>query len=119
MNIFFNQWKKTIVNSGGFTAIKALHIIEKWFARHCDDLWEHSHGMTIETTDNPGWLCTIDIRVTEKMSLDLAMPLSKNWNAEMLADENKIRVYSAKIEQCLCAAAYVLSCVEMEKSDKA
>ena len=112
--------KKLIENGSEFTAIKALHVIEKWFARHCDDLWEHSHGIVLETTDNPGWLCTIDIEVTSEMALDLAIPLNKNWNAEMLVDDaNKIRVYSTKIDQCLCAAAYVLSCVEMQQSSKA
>jgi hypothetical protein len=32
---------------------------------HCDDDWEHDHGVTIETVDNPGWIVRIDLEGTE------------------------------------------------------
>lgn len=31
-----------------------------WFASQCNGDWEHMHGITIETTDNPGWYVTIE-----------------------------------------------------------
>jgi hypothetical protein len=102
--------KETTPNSQEFPTITALHVIERWFKGHCDDLWEHSFGMKLETTDNPGWLATIDVPITKEMSSDLSILLGKIWKAEILADENRTRIFSAKIEQCLCATAYVLFC---------
>jgi len=33
-----------------------------WFASQCDGTWEHQKGISIETTDNPGWWVKIDIQ---------------------------------------------------------
>ncbi len=38
--------------------------IQSWFQRQCDGYWEHAHGVTIETLDQPGWLVTIDLQET-------------------------------------------------------
>ena len=35
--------------------------IQNWFQEQCDDDWEHSYGIKIETCDNPGWSVRIDI----------------------------------------------------------
>jgi hypothetical protein len=32
--------------------------------RCCDGEWEHRHGVTIETLDNPGWSIRIDLQDT-------------------------------------------------------
>ncbi|SFP23713.1 Immunity protein 53 [Cohaesibacter marisflavi] len=34
--------------------------IEAWFKDRCDGDWEHQGGITIETTDNPGWYILIE-----------------------------------------------------------
>jgi hypothetical protein len=36
-----------------------------WFVRHCDGEWEHGHGITVETIDNPGWGVKIWLTGTE------------------------------------------------------
>lgn len=38
--------------------------LEKWYANHCNDSWEHDNGILIETIDNPGWCVSIDITGT-------------------------------------------------------
>lgn len=35
-----------------------------WYVRECDDDWEHSYGVKIDTLDNPGWTIAIDLRET-------------------------------------------------------
>ena len=35
-----------------------------WYVRECDDYWEHSYGVKIDTLDNPGWTIAIDLRET-------------------------------------------------------
>ena len=38
-----------------------LKWIENWYKDQCDEDWEHSYGIKIETLDNPGWLIHIDL----------------------------------------------------------
>jgi hypothetical protein len=38
--------------------------LESWFAEQCNDEWEHSFGVNIETLDNPGWKVSIDLTDT-------------------------------------------------------
>ena len=40
-------------------AADCLLVIEEWFAKQCDRLWENFYGVTIESTDNPGWLVVV------------------------------------------------------------
>ena len=42
----------------------ALCWLSAWFESHCDGDWEHSFGVKIETTDNPGWIVEIDLTDT-------------------------------------------------------
>ncbi|MER8072588.1 immunity 53 family protein [Streptomyces sp. NPDC094034] len=41
--------------------IPALKFLQKWYASACDGDWEHSYGIRIETTDNPGWILIVDL----------------------------------------------------------
>jgi hypothetical protein len=46
--------------------------LEKWYASQCNDEWEHSYGIRIDTLDNPGWKIEIDLRETRKQEYALA-----------------------------------------------
>ena len=41
-----------------------INWFQEWFNSNCDGEWEHSHGLTIESLDNPGWFVKIDLRDT-------------------------------------------------------
>ncbi|WP_167932219.1 immunity 53 family protein [Streptomyces spiramenti] len=41
-----------------------LKDIQQWYAAACDGDWEHSYGIRIETTDNPGWIISVDLART-------------------------------------------------------
>lgn len=43
----------------------ALEWLQGWFAQQCDDDWEHENKIVITSTDNPGWMLTIDLSDTE------------------------------------------------------
>ena len=47
--------------------------LDDWFNTQCNGDWEHSHGIEIESVDNPGWMVTIDLREThsEKLSVEV------------------------------------------------
>lgn len=40
-----------------------LQRLQEWYACQCDGDWEHQHGVSISTLDNPGW--SVDIDITE------------------------------------------------------
>ena len=35
--------------------------LQQWYLAQCDEDWEHSYGVRIETLDNPGWDLEIDL----------------------------------------------------------
>lgn len=43
------------------TPPNALPLLQKWIKRHCNGEWEHSHGISITSCDNPGWSVKIDL----------------------------------------------------------
>lgn len=43
---------------------KLLDRLERWFSSHCDGEWESTHGITIETLAEPGWMLTIHLEDT-------------------------------------------------------
>jgi Immunity protein 53 len=38
--------------------------LQEWYLQACDGTWEHSHGIRIDTLDNPGWHVRIDLAQT-------------------------------------------------------
>ena len=42
-----------------------LQRLQDWYQAHCNEDWEHSYGIKIDTLDNPGWMVKIDLAKTE------------------------------------------------------
>ncbi|MEO5371597.1 MAG: immunity 53 family protein [Magnetococcus sp. DMHC-1] len=36
-----------------------------WYKKECNDEWEHTYGVCIDTLDNPGWSLRVDLSETE------------------------------------------------------
>ncbi len=45
-------------------SIDLVSRLQKWFSLNSDGEWEHSHGIRIETLDNPGWSVSVDLTST-------------------------------------------------------
>ena len=45
--------------------MKELQRLQDWYTSQCNEDWEHSFGVKIETLDNPGWTLEVDLRETE------------------------------------------------------
>jgi hypothetical protein len=41
-----------------------LERLQDWYLAQCDEDWEHSYGVKIDTLDNPGWLLDVDLKDT-------------------------------------------------------
>lgn len=46
--------------------------LQAWYASQCDGDWEHAHGITIDTLDNPGWTVRIQLTGTALAGRPLA-----------------------------------------------
>ena len=42
-----------------------LNWLMQWYLAECNDDWEHSYGVKVDTLDNPGWTLKIDLRETD------------------------------------------------------
>lgn len=51
---------------------EGLQQLQEWFASQCNGEWEHHHGISVQSTDNPGWWVKISLRGTtlESKSFD-------------------------------------------------
>jgi|SRR5690606_28799064 len=38
-----------------------LQRLQDWYQAQCNEDWEHSYGVKIDTLDNPGWMVKIDL----------------------------------------------------------
>ena len=38
-----------------------LQRLQDWYRDQCNEDWEHSFGVKIDTLDNPGWMLKIDL----------------------------------------------------------
>ena len=61
----------------------SLKKIQEWYGQQCNGMWEHSWGVRIDTTDNPGWVVEIDLDQTiyedEKWDLFFMNESDQNW----------------------------------------
>ena len=87
--------------------------LERWFKSRCDGSWEHDFGITIETTDNPGWLLTFtDLRLAKEMRAGIIGKLLREYNAQIEADGAKTTVYAPSLQEALIAATLLLNQAE-------
>jgi hypothetical protein len=42
-----------------------LERLQDWYLSQCNEDWEHSFGVKIDTLDNPGWILKVDLAETE------------------------------------------------------
>ena len=68
----------------------ALTRLQNWYSSQCDEDWEHSHGVKIDTLDNPGWMLTIDLVDTElasrSMQREIVQRTKENWIQREIGD---------------------------------
>ena len=87
--------------------------IDQWFERMCDNDWEHQGGITIQTTDNPGWVIIInldDIIIDKDAALRLLNNDDAHVEAHYFPEKNTYHVFCEplNLEKALRNAANIL-----------
>lgn len=52
------------LNDAGSMIDDNLNWLSQWYLSQCDNDWEHSYGVKIDTLDNPGWSLKIELTDT-------------------------------------------------------
>lgn len=50
-----------------------LKELQAWYADQCNEDWEHSYGVKVDTLDNPGWDISIDLAETQWEKVELPL----------------------------------------------
>ena len=94
--------------------MSTLARLQDWYFAQCDEDWEHSHGIKIDTLDNPGWTLVVDLTDTSLSGkpfseycygLDEAADASGNEWLHCQVKDNKFMAAggSAKLEEMINA----------------
>ncbi len=89
--------------------------IETWYVNRCNGDWEHNNGVTIESTDNPGWLITFtDMRIPSDKLAKVLGSLLESHDAQVTRDESTVRVFSSSLRGCLAAASILVGITDSQ-----
>jgi len=91
-------------------ALNPVEKIEDWFASRCNGAWEHQFGLTIESTDNPGWQASLDMR-GDKFNLEACELRLIEMGVEITKDNGGVRVFTRTLAECLNAIAILIDTV--------
>lgn len=87
----------------------AITDIQDWFADRCDGIWEHRLGISIESTDNPGWLLTFkEMNLSKNVLAEIVGNLLLEYDAQVLSDGCSVRVFSTTLKNCILAGAMLV-----------
>jgi hypothetical protein len=101
-----------------FSFQDAVSAIDNWYLLQCTGSWEHKYGMTIETTDNPGWWLEMDV-VFDEMKLEKTFLFMRNcWNVEVEYNEGNLSIFAQSLSDLLCSAGYLCSALLSVENSK-
>jgi len=75
-----------------------LERIQNWYQTNCNDNWEHSHGFSITTLDNPGWTIKIDLSATPLDKLQFERNID-NGRFDWMFIKTKNKIFEANCDQ--------------------
>lgn len=88
---------------------QAVESIDCWFKKMADDEWEHHNGITIESSDNPGWILSIDLPESSSgQGSEIAEIIKNRPNVEGGLVEGKLRIYSSELSAVVETAGVIL-----------
>ena len=66
-----------------------LDRLQKWYFSECNDDWEHSFGVSIDTLDNPGWILKVDLAETKWETLAIERVIDRRSDTDWVQYETE------------------------------
>ncbi|MFC3148563.1 immunity 53 family protein [Piscinibacterium candidicorallinum] len=70
--------------------------LQEWYSDQCNGGWEHTHGVKLDTLDNPGWWLVVDLGGTNLAHKPFEAVA--RGDSEFDADWLRCKVVSGKFE---------------------
>ena len=86
-----------------------IEAIQRWYNGQCDGLWENYFGISVVSTDNPGWLATLSgcsVQVELLSETLQSMPVSVRPTVSF--EGTTVSVFSTSLNDCLQSVAMLL-----------
>lgn len=105
-----------------------VNFLEKFYRRHCNDEWEHLYGITIQTSDNPGWLITVSdpefYEFLRSKGEKLTKEIQNQFKIQIsLIDDPSyvlcgIRIFGSTLDHTLHASVLMIAALEIKLKDE-
>ncbi|WP_425616632.1 Imm53 family immunity protein [Anatilimnocola sp. NA78] len=96
---------------------QSVEAINQWYYSKCNGQWEHHEGIRLESTDNPGWLATVNSLQLDNAKLSLILgELLRDYEAQVSTDGYMVRVFAPDLANCLEALGLVMTKAERTKA---
>ncbi|MCC6151045.1 MAG: immunity 53 family protein [Planctomycetes bacterium] len=90
-------------------ASDSLGWIQRWYSSQCNGSWEHEHGVTLETLDNPGWLLEVSLVGTVLYGSELPRHFIRRSESDWLdclVEDGMFRCAGGPMNLVECFAAF-------------
>ena len=84
-----------------------LALIEEWFEERCEGTWESRPRFNLESTDNPGWIATIDVDPVHLESI-LGRGDDDAHRVEGQVLDGNLRIFSESLTACMKAVVNLI-----------
>jgi Immunity protein 53 len=91
-------------------SLKPLEIIDTWFKTLVNGDWEHHNGIKIETTDNPGWMITINLPLDlQQKSDEINYIIKQSDEVEGIVKNRNLYLYSVDLKVLVDELSHILN----------
>lgn len=90
-------------------ADSGIEAIQQWYASQCDGYWENFFGISVVSTDNPGWLATLTgCSVQRDLLSETMQSLPVAVRPTVSVEDTTVQVFSKNLNDCLQSVAMLL-----------
>lgn len=97
--------------------VYAIQKIDQYYSSKCNGEWEHYLGISMETTDNPGWLVKFDdLPMDNKTLSSLVEKLLLHLNSQVSSDGTIVRLFAPTLRECILSSAILIDEVQKRRN---
>lgn len=96
-----------------------IKVLNSWYHNHTDGDWEQHLGLTIESTDNPGWMLKMDVLLGDEFkSKYLNIDYLNSNSIEGIYEKDKLFLFSVNLSDLIFSASKILLLIEEQNGER-